>query len=348
MPKFGVNESVTIDKDLAHVRAIVRDFKQWVPWSPWLSAEPDCTLSYADDPPYFGSVCLAANALLLAGSDDQKAEYLPKLIEGQTGTLAWCGRRGGRTREAIEVTCDPDGDRYSLNGTCRYVIDGHTADWIVVAAKAGESSVSLFLVPGDAEGLSRQWLPTMDQTRKQAELVFENVFVAASQRLGPDAEAWPLLEQILDLATIALAAEQVGAAQQALDSTVAYTQERVQFGRTIASYQAVKHKAADMMVKVEAARSALYYAACIAQESLEGGPRASELAEAASIAKAWCSEACFFNAGCGIQLHGGVGFTWEYDIQMFFKRAQSSGSLLGDAAWHRERLAALLLDGEVA
>ncbi|MDP4651845.1 MAG: acyl-CoA dehydrogenase family protein, partial [Haliea sp.] len=168
--------------------------------------------------------------------------------------------------------------------------------------------------------------------------------------------AWPALAKTLDLATVALAAEQVGVAQQALDSSVAYTMERVQFGRTIASYQAIKHKAADMMLKVEAARSAAYYAACVADEALGGNPLGGNplggsplgaaLAEAASIAKAYCSEAAFFNAGCGIQLHGGVGITAEYDIQLYFKRAKSAETLLGDAAWHRERLARQLLDGE--
>ncbi len=302
--------------------------------------------------PYFASVCLAGNALLVAGSDSQQTEYLPKLIEGQSATLAWCGNQGGRDPQSVELIATPSGDGYVLDGSCRHVIDGHTAQWIVVAARApgseGAEGVSLFILPGDSAGLSRQWLPTMDQTRRRAQLDFEGVQVSAAGRLGPEGEAWPLLENILDLATIALAAEQVGGAQQALDATVAYTQERVQFGRTIASYQAVKHKAADMMVKAEAARSALYYAACVAQEYFEGGGMADQLAEAASVAKAWCSEAYFFNAGCGIQLHGGVGFTWEYDIQLFFKRAQSSDALLGNAAWHRERLASLLLDEEVA
>jgi alkylation response protein AidB-like acyl-CoA dehydrogenase len=125
-------------------------------------------------------------------------------------------------------------------------------------------------------------------------------------------------------------------------------QERVQFGRVIASYQALKHKAADMMLKAEAGRSALYYAACIADEALAGSALADELPEAASIAKAYCSEAYFYNAGCGIQLHGGVGITEEYDIQLYFKRAKSTESFLGNSAWHRERLAQQLLDGEVA
>jgi alkylation response protein AidB-like acyl-CoA dehydrogenase len=184
----------------------------------------------------------------------------------------------------------------------------------------------------------------MDQTRCQAELVFDDVHLPADALMGAEGRAWPLLEKTIDLATVAVAAEQVGGAQQALDSTVAYLKERVQFGRVIASYQAVKHKAADMMVKVEASRSAVYYAACIADEALAGGPLGQELPEAASIAKAYCSDAYFFNAGCGIQLHGGVGFTAEDDIQLYFKRAKSNETFLGNSAWHRERLARLLLD----
>ncbi len=286
--------------------------------------------------PFFSSVCLATNALLVAGDDEQKARLLARLIAGETATLAH--------HAPAAVRWKAEGDQFRLNGTARYVVDGHTADWVIVAAAASgdDGNVSLFVVPGGQPGLVRHWLPTMDQTRKQAELVFENVLVDTGQRLAAGAAA--ALASVEDLATIALAAEQVGGAQQSLDSTIAYTRERVQFGRTVASFQAVKHKAADMMVKVEAARSASYYAACIAQEFLAGSASTGELAEAASVAKAACSEAYLFNAGCGIQLHGGVGFTWEYDIQLFFKRAKSSETLLGNASLHRERLAALLLD----
>ena len=136
----------------------------------------------------------------------------------------------------------------------------------------------------------------------------------------------------------------MGGCQRLLDMTVEYTGERVQFNRTIASFQAVKHKAADMMLRVEVARSAAYYAACIAQEALEAGPLAAELPEAASVAKSYCSDAYFAIAGDSLQLHGGVGFTWEYDVHLYFKRAKSSEHLLGNGATHRERLAALLLD----
>ncbi len=287
--------------------------------------------------PYFSTVCLAVNALLVAGSEAQKTTWLPRVVAGDTATLVG----GLDTPLSWEMS---DGS-FRLNGSCRYVIDGHSADWLVVAARQAQTeAIALFLVPGDADGLSREWLPTMDQTRKQAQLDFEDVQVAAADRLGDETDVAAGLSAVLDLAAIALAAEQVGGAQHSLDSTLAYIQERVQFGRRVASFQAVKHKAADMMVKVEAARSSSYYAACIAEEYLAGGPMGAELAEAASVAKAWCSDAYLFNAGCGIQLHGGVGFTSEYDIQLYFKRAKSSETLLGNAAFHRERLAAQLLD----
>jgi len=300
--------------------------------------------------PFFSTVCLGANALLVAGSDTQKAEYLPQLITGTTATLAYTGRNGCWDASAVEGTFTRDGDDCVLNGSWRYVPDGHSADLLIVAAREvgseGGAGIGLFIVPAVTAGVSREWLPTMDQTRKQAQIQLDQVRVAPAQVLGAPGECWPALAKIIDLATVAVAAEQVGGAQQALDISVAYTQERVQFGRTIASYQAIKHKAADMMLKAESARSAVYYAACIAQEALEAGPMAAELPEAASVAKAWCSDAYFFNAGCGIQLHGGVGFTWEYDIQLYFKRAKSSETFLGNGASHRARIAAQLLDGE--
>jgi len=303
--------------------------------------------------PFYSTVCLGANALLVAGSEEQKAQYLPEIVAGATATLAYTGVSGRWGADGIDVTCAAEGEGFVLNGSYRFVADGHTAQLLVVAARAegslGEEGVSLFVLPADTDGISREWLPTMDQTRKQAQLTFDNVRVDASALMGDSGQAWPQLEKVIDLATVAIAADQVGGSQQTLDSTVEYLQERVQFGRVIASYQAVKHKCADMMVKVEAARSAVYYAACIADEALQGGTLGAELPEAASVAKAWCSDSYFFNAGTGIQLFGGVGFTEEYDIQLYFKRAKSTETFLGDGAYHRERLACRLLDdGEAA
>ena len=301
--------------------------------------------------PFYASVCLATNALLVAASEEQKARHLPQLAAGTTGTLAYTGASGRWDCSAVEALARPEGDNYRISGRFRYVPDGHTAGLLVVAARsegsAGDAGISLFVLPAQTPGVSRQCLPTMDQTRKQAQLQFEDVLVPGDNLLGEFGQGGPALAKIIELATVAIAADQVGGAQQALDSTVDYLKERVQFGRVIASYQALKHKAADMMVKAEAARSAVYYAACIADEALAGNPLGEELAEAASIAKAYCSDAYFFNAGCGIQLHGGVGFTAEYDIQLYFKRAKSTETFLGNGAWHRERLARGLLDTEV-
>jgi len=300
--------------------------------------------------PFYSTVCLATNALLLAGTEQQKEKYLSDIVGGTTATLAYTGTNGGWGASAIELTCQAEGEAFVLNGTCRFVPDGHSAELLIVAARepgsSGENGISLFVLPAATAGISRRWLPTMDQTRKQAEIQFENVIVPASALMQSPGEAWPMLSKIIDLATVAIAADQLGGTQKTLDMTVAYLQERVQFGRVIASYQAVKHKAADMMVKVEASRSAVYYAACIADEALQNAPLGVELAEAASVAKAYCSDAYFHNAGTGIQLHGGVGFTAEYDIQLYFKRAKSTETFLGDGAFHRERLARGLLDGE--
>ncbi len=299
--------------------------------------------------PFYSTVCLGVNTLLLAASDEQKSEYLSAICEGSlTATLAYCGKRGGRGADAITATYVADGDGYVLSGDSSFVVDGMTAGLILVAARAegssGEEGVSLFAVPADSAGLARSSLPLLDQTRKMANLTFEKVKVSAANLLGQAGEAWPVLDKALDLATIALAAEQMGGSQQLLDSTVEYTKERVQFNRPIASFQSIKHKAADMMLRVEAARSAVYYAACVADEVLQNGPLAGELREAASIAKAYCSDAYFKNAGEALQMHGGVGFTWEYDVHLYFKRAKGSEHMLGNAAYHRERVASVILD----
>lgn len=300
--------------------------------------------------PFFSTVCLATNALLLAGTAQQRGRYLPQIVEGVTATLAYTGTSGKWDASTIDVVCSQQGEHTVLNGECRFVPDGHSADFIVVAARApdskGQEGISLFVVPANTAGISRKGLPTMDQTRRLAHLTFDNVALDSEATMLEPGDAWPTLEKIINLATVALAAEQLGGSQQVLDSTVAYLQERVQFGRVIASYQAVKHKAADMMLKVEASRSAVYYAACIADEAIEGSDLGSQLSQATSVAKAYCSDAYFHNAGTGIQLHGGVGFTSEYDIQLYFKRAKSSESLLGDGAYHRERIAKYLLDDE--
>ncbi len=288
--------------------------------------------------PFFSSVCLGAQALMVAGSEAQKRELLPAIAEGATlATVALLEPNGREGADGIETIARRDGAEWVLSGSKRHVVDGHGADLIVVPARRegskGSEGVSLFLVPAGSGGLERRALPTLDQTRRQAELLLRDVRVGEAALLGGEGTGWPALEKTRDLAALALAAEQVGGAQRCLDLSVAYAKERVQFGRPIGSFQAIQHKCADMMIAVEAARSGVYWAACVAAE---GGP---ELPIASSLAKCTASEAFFRCAAESIQIHGGVGFTWEYDVHLYFKRARSSESLLGDPAWHRERVA---------
>ncbi len=289
--------------------------------------------------PFFSSVCLGANALLVAGTPGQQAEHLPAIAEGRRlATLAHVEPDGRPDAAAIACVArrEPGGD-YVLRGGKSFVLDGHCADLLVVSARQegsrGDEGVSLFAVPAATPGVGRRALATMDQTRRLAEIELRDVRVPAAARMGAEGEAAAALSTILDRAAVALAAEQVGGAQRCLDAAVAYAKERVQFGRPIGSFQAVKHKCADMMVAVESARSGAYYAACVAAEESE------ELPLVAPLAKATASEAFFRCAAESLQIHGGVGFTWEYDVHLYFKRAKSTEVFLGSPSFHRERLA---------
>lgn len=288
--------------------------------------------------PFLSSVCLAGNALALGGSEAQKREHLPGIADGSTiGTLAYMESNGRPDASGIEALARRDGGDFVLTGSKSFVLDGHTAGLLVVAARrpgsSGEEGISLFVVSSDRSGLERRLLPTMDQTRKQAEVLLKEVRVPASALMGEEGEGWRILSGTLDLAAVAVAAEQVGGAQRCLDMSVAYAKERVQFGRPIGSFQAIKHKCADMMVEVESARSASYYAGWAASQGTE------DLPLAAALAKAFCSDAYFRCAAQSLQIHGGVGFTWEYDVHLYFKRAKSSEILFGSPAYHRERVA---------
>ena len=221
------------------------------------------------------------------------------------------------------------GDGWVLNGTKMFVIDGHTADLVIVAART-PAGVSLFTVVGDAPGLTRTALSTMDQTRKQARLELADT---PARLIGTDGQGWTVLGTVLDLAAVALSAEEVGGAQKVLEMAVEYAKVRVQFGRPIGSFQAIKHKCADMLLEVESAKSAAYYGMWCAAEMND------ELPSVASLAKAYCSEAYFHAAAENIQIHGGIGFTWEHPAHLYFKRAKSSELMFGDPTYHRELLA---------
>jgi alkylation response protein AidB-like acyl-CoA dehydrogenase len=280
--------------------------------------------------PYFSTVALATNALLASGDKAAKADYLPGIANGEIiATLALTEDSGRWDLEAVTLTASGGGGAWTLDGRKMFVVDGFTAGLILVAART-ISGISLFAVDGDADGLTRTSLPTMDQTRKQARLEFSGT---PARLIGEEGDAGPVLLKTLDLAAVALAAEQVGGAQRVLEMSVDYAKTRIQFGRPIGSFQAIKHKCADMLLEVESAKSAAYYAGWAAAEDNE------ELPVTACLAKAYCSEAYFHCAAENIQIHGGIGFTWEHDAHLYFKRAKSSELILGDPAYHRELLA---------
>jgi alkylation response protein AidB-like acyl-CoA dehydrogenase len=243
--------------------------------------------------PFFASVLLAGQTILIGGSETQKKTYLPHIADGSLiATLAMT---------------EPSG-RFDAEG--------------IAEVKATPRS-----------GITTTVLKTMDQTRKQCEVVFDNVAVGRDRLIGMIDMGWPVLLKVLNIATAALCAEMVGGAQRVLDMSVAYAKERVQFGRPIGSFQAIKHKCSEMMLQVESAKSAAYYAAWAVDEDAPEAPLA------VSMAKAYCSDAYRYTAGEGIQVHGGIGFTWEHDMHLYFKRAKYSEFTFGDATHHRELVA---------
>src|SRR5712691_9321756 len=261
--------------------------------------------------PFFSTVLLGGLAILEAGNDAQKKAWLPKICSGEArATLAWMEPSAELGAAGITLQAAAKGSGFALNGTKLFVHDAHTADVIVVAARTSsgqnpEDGISLFLVPKGTPGLAVTLLPTMYQTRKLCEVTLTNVSMG-------------------------------GGAQKVLDMTVEYAKIRQAFGRPIGSYQGVKHKAADMLVDVENSKSITYYAAWAMDEGVPEGQLA------VSMAKAYVSDAYRRVSGAGIQLHGGIGFTWEHDLHLYFKRAKGSEFTFGDATWHRERVAQLV------
>ncbi|MBA2945724.1 acyl-CoA dehydrogenase family protein [Streptomyces himalayensis] len=284
--------------------------------------------------PYFATVALAAETLLRCDDEQARRDLLPGIASGETIATLALTEDGGRWDEpGIRLTALETAGRWQLTGVKTYVIDGHVADLLLVAART-PSGISLFAVEADAPGLTRALLPTLDQTRRQARVEFTDT---PARLLGGEGEAWPVLERTLATASVLLAAEQVGGAAAALDAAVEYAKIRVQYGRPIGSFQGIKHKCADMLVEIESARSAAYGGLW----ALDAGDE-SEIAVSAALAQAFCSEAYVLVAGDNIQVHGGIGFTWEHPAHLYFKRAKSSEVLLGTPSYHRELLAARL------
>ena len=284
--------------------------------------------------PYFSTAVLAANAILSAGTEAQKSALLPDIAKGaRLATLAVTEPDGNWDPASIKTVATPDSDGYRLDGTKSFVVDGHIAELLIVAARApnttGLDGLALFTLDADAGGVERRLLESMDPTRKIARIDFRGAHAKLLGSLDNGAE--PIL-RTLDRSAIALANEMVGGAQALFDSAVSYAKLRVQFGRTIGSFQAIKHKLADMLLDVELAKSAAYYAA---QAAAAGDPEWPALA---SLAKAAASETYLHTAVECIQIHGGIGFTWDNDTHLWFKRAKSSELFLGQPSYHREFL----------
>jgi alkylation response protein AidB-like acyl-CoA dehydrogenase len=280
--------------------------------------------------PYFSSAVLATYAILDSGDEAAGADLLPGIADGsRIGTLALTEDDGAWELDALAMRAQPEpGGGWSLTGAKSYVVDGHIADRLVVAART-DAGLSLFAVDSPAEGLTRTSIPTLDQTRKLARVEFDHT---PARLIGVDGGAVAGLARTLDKAALALAAEQVGGAQRVLDMAVEYAKVRHQFGRPIGTFQAIKHKASEMMLRLSSARAAAYFGAWSVVDDSD------EVPMVASLAKSYCSEAFFFVAAENIQIHGGVGFTWEHDAHLYFKRAKSSQLFLGDTTYHRERL----------
>ncbi len=286
--------------------------------------------------PYLASAVLATRALLASGDAAAHADLLPGIASGETiATLAAPEDDGEWAPEEFSVTARRSGAAYLLDGRKSFVLDGMIAGLILVAASSGDGP-ALFAVDAGADGLSRRAMQTIDMTRKQAVLTFS---ATPGRLVGQPGAGARIVAQAVRAGVLALAAEQVGGAQRCLDMAVAYAKVRHQFGRAIGSFQAIKHLCADMLLEVESARSAAYYAAWAAAEG------AADLPLVASLAKACCSDAYFHVAASNIQVHGGIGFTWEHDAHLYYRRAKSAEVMLGTPASHREIAAGLLLEG---
>ena len=277
--------------------------------------------------PYFATAVLAAGAIMNAGSEAEKQTLLPGIAAGETtATLAWVEDNGRWDAEGTTLGATVEGGGYVLSGHKTYVVDGATAALIVVLARAPQG-LSLFALDGNAAGLTRRALKSMDPTRKFARLEFDRV---AAQPLGALGGAATPFARTMTEAVVCLANEMVGGADRLREDALDYAMMRMQFGKPIASFQSMKHKQADMLLEVELAKSAAYYAAAALDEA-DGDAVAS-----AHLAKALASDAYTQTAIHAVQIHGGIGFTWDNDTHLWFKRAKSSEVLLGDAAYHRE------------
>ena len=291
--------------------------------------------------PFLSTVVHCARPIALFGSDAQKQRFLPGIAGGDTiMTLAFTESDGGLEASDISTVASRTGQGYKISGKKLFVSDAHVAQYLLCVARTSPASASadgitLFLVDAAAPGISVDVLKTMTG-EKLCEVSFRDVTVPEDMVLGEVDHGWRIMQRILAEAQVAESAWMTGGARWVLETSIQYACTRVQFGVPIGSFQAIQHKCANMSLEVEGATSAVYYAAWAATED------DSQLPMAASVAKAWCSETYKHAAIEGVQIHGGIGYTWDHDMHLYLKRAKSSEVAFGDAGYHRERVARLL------
>jgi alkylation response protein AidB-like acyl-CoA dehydrogenase len=287
--------------------------------------------------PFVPTLVQVGLPLLWAGDEQQRRAYLPRLAQGEfIGTMAWLEPSATSQPASIATTSTPHGESYILNGTKLCVPYAHVADYILTVTrtdtgKPPEESITLFLVDAKSVGMAIEKLGTIADDH-QCEVVFNNVAVPRSQVLGEPGEGWPIVERVLQYGAVAKCAEMVGIAQQAFEISLNYAKTRVQFGRPIGSFQAIKHKLANMVLDVDGSRYITYHAAWLLSEGLAAG---REIA----VAKAWTNEACRRIVKEGQQVHGGIGYTKEYDLQLYTRRAKAAEIAFDDSDAHREAVA---------
>ncbi len=291
-------------------------------------------LGRALNPGPFVPCNVVAGAIARYGTSAQASEYLPQLAGGRA-TAAWClSSDGSPDPDSVEVRATPAGDGgWRLDGVSRYVQAAGNASMLLVVASGPDGALCSFLVPRPSPGLSERTLSGLDVTRRFAEVRLGGVTVPAANLLSGGQDA---VDYCICLATVLQSAESVGAAEVVFESTVDYLKKRVQFGRTIGSFQAIKHRLADLLLQLEAMRAAAHYAALAFGDGLD------DAAEAVATAGAYVDDTFARICGEALQLHGGIGFTWEHDIHLFTRRAKANQVLYGDGAWHRERLVRFL------
>jgi alkylation response protein AidB-like acyl-CoA dehydrogenase len=292
--------------------------------------------------PFFSTVLMAGALVDSAGSENQKKKYLGAISRGEAkAAVAFLEESGSMAPQAVTMQAKSVGSGYVLDGTKLFVHSAPIADFLIAVAKL-EGEVALFVVPAKAAGLAISPMSSMDLTRKVYEVSFQGVKVSGDDLLARGAAAVNAMDRTRSIATVGLVAEMTGGMQRLLDMTVEYAKTRKQFGRPIGQFQAVQHRCADMLLYTESSRSAAYYAAYAIQEGIP------EARVAVSVAKAYASDAYREVGNNAIQVHGGMGFTWENDAHLYYRRSKTSEVMFGDASHHREQIAKLVIDAKPA